>query len=210
MNISELKGNTPVKLEYYLGGEVRKYDTKIVAIKNNIVLVEKILEADGSFAQFSQEMIANLFYMQQSKLYVWSDVKIEKVTLKQEVYYKVTLSDTNAEHINRRGAYRLFIGKETLASVTFAEGARAVKMVLKDVSESGFAVVSTEELDMNKRVEVRLEVAEGKFMRLCGHVVRIQLVDENRKEYVYGCALGQPSEELARYVMKNQMLNRKK
>ena len=205
MNINDLKNGTKVRIEYYIGGQKKAYDTAIVGVKKNIVLVEKIVDDYGAYVKFPVEMIGNLLYVQKGKLYVWSDIKVEQVILKEQLYYKIILSGEEGEYTNRRGAFRLFVGKETRVSITTAEGAKQYMVVLKDVSETGFGFVSKEQFEIGKRAEIRFEMAEGKVALLNGHIVRVQQVSETRQEYIYGCALGKPSEVLAKYIMKQQM-----
>lgn len=210
MHIAELKAGTVVRIEYYAGSQKKEYDTAIVGVKKNIVLTEKITEGNGTYVKFSTEMIGNLVYNKNDKLYVWSDIKIEQVVLKKELYYKITLSNEEGEYTNRRNAFRLFVGKQTRVGITTSEGVKQYSVILKDVSETGFGFVSEEEFDIGKRAEIRFEIAEGKVALLNGHIVRIQKVSEERNEYIYGCALSKPSDFLAKYIMKQQMQGRNK
>lgn len=210
MHIAELKGGTVVRIGFYAGNQKKEYDTAIVGVKKNIVLTEKITESNGTYVKFPIEMIGNLLYNSDNKLYVWSDIKIEQIALKKELYYKITLSKEEGEYTNRRSAFRLFVGKQTRVEITTSEGVKQYSVILKDVSETGFGFVSEEEFDIGKRAEIRSSIAEGKVALLNGHIVQIQKVSEERNKYIYGCALSKPSELLAKYIMKQQMQGRNK
>lgn len=210
MNINELKAGTAIQIEYYAGGQKKQYDTVIVGVKKNIVLAEKVTESDGTYVKFPSEMIGNLLYTKDGKLYVWTDIKAEQVMLKKELYCKITLNKEEGENTNRRNAFRLFVGKQTSVSITTADGAKHYSVLLKDISQTGFGFISNEEFDMGKRAEIRFDMGEGKIATLTGHIVRIRQVSEGRKEYIYGCALSKPSDLLAKYIMKQQMQGRNK
>lgn len=211
MNIADLKAGTQVRLNYYLKEQKREYETAIVGVKKNIVLVEKILDPNGGgYVKFPVEMIGSLLYTQGGKLYVWSDIKVEQVILKNELYYKVTVAKEEGDYTNRRKAYRLFIGKPTQVSITTSEGKKNYPVMLKDISETGFGFISKEELENGKRAEIKFELSEGKSVVMSGHIVRKQQTSEQRQEYVYGCALGGRSDILAKYIMKQQMQGRSK
>ena len=124
---------------------------------------------------------------------VWKGVGCSVVKTKGRVLYKVIASGAGFE-VNRREAFRLFVGLEGIARV--GTNRRAMDVILKDLSDTGFAFVVDHEIEDATGLSVRLVFKDfDRNYDLTGFIVRLVKVEEEK--YVYGC----------RMTMRNQLIN---
>ena len=131
---------------------------------------------------------------------VWKGVGVACVYEKSGSFYKVSASGEGFE-INRRGAFRLFVGISGVAQLGINK--KAVDVIVKDVSENGFSFVSSEDMDNVINMPVRLVFNDfNKNYSLMGIIVRKVIINEAK--ILYGCQLSVNNSELEHYINQKQ------
>ena len=115
-------------------------------------------------------------------------------------FYKITASGEGFE-INRRGAFRLFVGISGVAQLGINR--KAVDVIVKDVSENGFSFVSSEDMENVINMPVRLVFNDfNKNYSLMGIIVRKVIINETK--VLYGCQLSVSNSQLEQYINQKQ------
>lgn len=130
---------------------------------------------------------------------------MECIRYKKQIYYAAK-GDLNGKGYNRRGEYRLFIGENV--NVRIGDMIKERFVVLKDISNSGFAFVYEGEISdaIGMFVTIKyLARIEGKAyeLTLAGRVVREMAVTDTKK--LYGCALLKRNKMIGQYINQRQM-----
>ena len=131
---------------------------------------------------------------------LWKGVAVNSIREDNGTFYKITANGEGFE-VNRRGAFRLFIGISGVAQL--GTNRKAVDVIVKDVSESGFSFVGMEDMDNVINMLVRLVFADfNQNYSLMGIIVRKVVIGENK--IVYGCRLGVRNANLEQYISQKQ------
>ena len=131
---------------------------------------------------------------------VWKGVGVACVHEKSGSFYKITASGEGFE-INRRGAFRLFVGISGVAQLGINR--KAVDVIVKDVSENGFSFVSSEDIENVINMPVRLVFNDfNKNYSLMGIIVRKVIINETK--VLYGCQLSVNNSQLEQYINQKQ------
>lgn len=130
-------------------------------------------------------------------------------------YYEISLKDKESVTVNRRGAYRLFIGE--LITVRADENRKTFEVNLKDVSSTGFAIVFKKaDLPQGyhdiKRFhfvynDFEPEVGFSATLSLTGDVRRIIELEDGKM--LFGCSFPK-SAMVEKYIADKERLKTKK
>ena len=157
---------------------------------------------DGKRVSFeaSVTLSVSLVYIREDKNPVlWRGVGISTVTENGKPMYKIT-SSVEGYEMNRRQAFRLFLGLGAVAQIGINK--KAVNVILKDISENGFSFVGNEDIEVNKS-PVRLVFKDtDETISLMGIVVR--KVKAGEKKIIYGCALTSCNTDIVHYINAKQ------
>lgn len=205
MNLSEMELNHSIELEISIGDNKATMLTTLEQTVAHSALLTPIL-LNSRIVGFPPNCRVNLIYAENDKVFVWYNVTVKAVRYENKVYHSVELIG-DAETMNRRGAYRVFIGEEMEISLFTSEGPKAVRVLVKDLSESGFAFMTSEDIDSGRALRLNLKVGGG-LLKLSGHIVRKQPFEE-RMEFLYGCKFSEHNNLLASYLMKLQQQRQK-
>ena len=125
------------------------------------------------------------------------------ITYNQKLHYKVTAFAEGFEN-NRREAFRLYVGCGGIAQLGLNKS--AAKLLVKDVSETGFSFLSEKEIESILNMPVRLVFNDMEYnISLMGIIVRKVKIDEQK--YLYGCRLSVTNNQLSRYINDKQRQN---
>ena len=132
-----------------------------------------------------------------------TDVIISTVKVKGDPYYRIS-TQTEAMRDNRRGAYREFIGREMRVN-RLNKDFEGLTVEVKDVSATGFGFLSRTEMEIGEEIALKFQYDELSEL-LHGTIVRVQ---ENGRDYTYGCKLRDDGKDMGR-VMAQLQRNKQK
>ena len=185
-----------------------EFPSEVVEVHDNFILTKPVMSKGKVVGLGGEGVSVSITYTRNEKSPMfWKGVGCSAVKVKGRILYKVIASGAGFE-MNRRETFRLFLGLEGIAQV--GENRRAMNVILKDISETGFAFVVENEILNADGAPVRLVFKDfERSYNLLGYVVRIEKVDEDK--YVYGCNMRMKNQLIGHYinVKQRQMLSNK-
>jgi hypothetical protein len=178
-----------------------EFPSEVVEVHDSYILTKPVM-SKGKVVGLSGEGIhVGMSYLRQSKPpIVWKGLGCTVVKSKGRILYKVVASSVGFE-VNRREAFRLFLGLEAVARV--GSNRRAMDVILKDVSTSGFAFVVEHDIENVENMPVRLVFKDmERNYDLTGYIIRKIKADEGK--YIYGCRLNAKNQLLGHYINLKQ------
>ena len=202
MLLQEMPADNKIIIELSIKGQKFEFPSKVVSQGNNSIFIEPI-RINGKVLTFnaSESIAINIVMIRENKSpIVWKGVGVACVYEKSGSFYKVSASGEGFE-INRRGAFRLFVGISGVAQLGINK--KAVDVIVKDVSENGFSFESSEDMDNVINMPVRLVFNDfNKNYSLMGIIVRKVIINEAK--ILYGCQLSVNNSELEHYINQKQ------
>ncbi len=202
MLLQEMPVDNKIIIELSIKGQKFEFPSKVVSQENNSIFIEPI-RINGKVLTFnaSESIAINIVMIRENKSpMVWKGVGVACVHEKSGSFYKITASGEGFE-INRRGAFRLFVGISGVAQLGINR--KAVDVIVKDVSENGFSFVSSEDMENVINMPVRLVFNDfNKNYSLMGIIVRKVIINETK--VLYGCQLSVNNSQLEQYINQKQ------
>ncbi len=201
MTAAELQLEHSVELEIIMNGNKTTLLSGIEQIVGTTVLLTPI-QINGKVVGFPPTCVVNLLYVGEKQVFCWKNIKLKAVRYEKNVYHSAELVG-DAEILNRRGSYRVYVGEQMLLTAFSANGPKTYKVILKDISESGMAFFSKEEFDVGRTVRLNFSVKKGTEIPLSSQVIRVQEF-ENRQDRLYGCKFVEKNNRLVSILMHLQ------
>lgn len=202
MIIFEIPDQEKLIFEFSINKHKFEFPSRVLGRGNGFLLAEPI-HIGGKILSFNKdESIAiNLIYIRENKSpIVWKGVGVSIVMINGKQQYKIISSGEGYES-NRRNSFRLFLGIKGVAQININK--KALDVIVKDVSESGFAFVSKENISNPEGLPVRLVFADfNRQFSLMGECVRKVEIDENK--ILYGCQLKVENTGIQKYINEKQ------
>ncbi|MBQ3062011.1 MAG: PilZ domain-containing protein [Lachnospiraceae bacterium] len=201
MHISEIPENSRITVIASINREYIEFDTHVIGKKGEYVLIELIKNDEGKAIGFTSDKITlDVSYVieEEKPPYIWRNVKIANVK-KGNHAYQILAQSVDGKRENRRGAYRLYLGVDAILDVP--GHVKSTRVVLKDISSTGFAFVYNEELPNGAICRIHTSIDSTK-MALTGGIVRQQVLDNGR--IIYGCHMDKFSKELEKFIAQKQ------
>lgn len=203
MLLQDIPEDNNLVIELSMNGQKYEFPSKVIRKVNQSVLVEPI-RINGKILSFNSSgggIMVSVYMIRDSKPpMLWKGVAVNSIREDNGTFYKITANGEGFE-VNRRGAFRLFIGISRVAQL--GTNRKAVDVIVKDVSESGFSFVGMEDMDNVINMPVRLVFADfNQNYSLMGIIVRKVVIGENK--IVYGCRLGVRNANLEQYISQKQ------
>lgn len=204
MRLNEVKPGTPVKIEIIQGKKKLEFDSQAVNVVNNNLLIDCIRYQNAVLNLNAKNVQINLIAFMLPLPIQFTNVKIELFHQGEKMYHCVA-APYQGRKMNRRNSFRVFIGESGIIQV--GENKRTQDILVKDISETGFAIMSERDLNADN-ANVRLEYKDkGTTIILQGKVVRKEKVLKNN--FLYGCRLEKNPKGLGSYLAKKQQIRRK-
>ena len=201
MTAAEVQLSHPVELEIFMNGKKTTLLTAVEQVIDTTVLLTPI-HLNGKVVGFPPDCMVSLLYIEGNHVYCWKNLKIKAVRYEKQIYHSAELI-AEAEVMNRRGAYRVYIGENMLLTSFTANGPKTINVLLKDISETGMAFYSKEPFDVGRTVRLHLALNKNQELQLSSQIIRIQEFEE-RKDKLYGCKFLERNNRLIGYLMKLQ------
>lgn len=206
MTAADVQLEHAVELEVTMNG---KKTTLISAVeqKINTVILLTPIRSNDKVVGFPPDCMVSLLYIEDGHVFCWRNVQIKTVRFEGKIFHSVELV-SDAEMLNRRGSYRVYIGAQTKLTAFSAEGPKNFDVILKDISESGMAFLSKEDFDVGRTIRLYLPIHQEHVLTLSAHIVRVQEF-ENRQDKLYGCKFIEKNKRLIGYLMGLQQTRQK-
>lgn len=207
MNAADLEIAHSLELEIWINNKKTTLLTKVEQVIDHTVLMTPI-RINGHLVGFPPTCTVNLLYPTDEHVFAWVNVQIKAVKFQKEIYHCVTLN-ADASTINRRGSYRVYIGEEMHVTSFTNEGPKSIRALIKDVSEGGFAFITTEEFDIGRTVRLNLVIKKTQELHLTAQIVR-QQPGPRATETLYGCKFRENNPHLPGVLMHLQQERQRK
>ena len=202
MLLFEIPIDNKLIIELTINGQRYEFPSKVIKKGKQDIYAEPI-RINGKVLNFStsERISVSLIMVRDGKSpMVWKGVAINSAYEKEGTFYRITAGGEGFE-VNRRGAFRLFVGISGVAQMGINK--KAVDVIVKDVSESGFSFVSTEDIDNVINMPVRLVFNDfNQPYSLMGIIVRKVVIAEAK--ILYGCQLSVNNTNLEHYINQKQ------
>ena len=200
-SINDIKTNDAVEIEILYNGKRKSFPSVAKEFIDDSVLISPIMVGTKAVG-FPDELKTRFSAVIKGTPYVWDDPKVRLVKYAGEMYHMVTIPG-EGNYVNRRQAYRQYVGAEMPITLTRQDGERDVLTVLvKDLSETGVGIVS--DVMMNVEDSIRLRISDaGYLMSINAVIVRIQ-EDKDKRDRIYGCQFTEKIPKLSQYIMQIQ------
>lgn len=201
MRLVEVEAGANIILQVHMKGQSLDFPTVVSTTEKDHLLVEPV-RIDGKIVGFSGDGVRlDLIYVRQDKPpFVWKNIRCTTIMSGGAAKYQV-IAFSEGYEMNRREAFRLFLGINGI--VQMGMNRKAMEVIVKDVSETGFSFVSTEDIEQVINMPVRLVFMDlNRNYSLMGIVVRKVVIAPNK--ILYGCHLTVKNRELSRYINEKQ------
>jgi len=202
MKITEIEKGANVLIQITINKNKLEFASKVMARDDKFVFID-VIRNNGNVMGISGEGVAvDIMLIRPDKSpIVWKNVYTELVSIKEGTVYKIK-AFTEGINMNRREAFRLFVGISGVAQV--GANRKAVNVIVKDVSETGYSFVSSFDIqNISVGTPVRLVFADlGINFSLMGIMVRKVTLSEDK--ILYGCSLSIKNAGLAKYINNKQ------
>lgn len=201
MRLIDLQAGDNIIIHVNMNGQFADFPSVVIKQQGDGILAEAV-RIGGKVVGFSSESIhLDLYYIRHDKPpVIWKNVKCTTVLFDNKTLYNIAAFAEGYES-NRRNAFRMFIGLSGVAQLGINR--KALSVIVKDVSESGFSFVSSEDIENVINMPVRLVFEDiDRNYSLMGLVVRRVVIDE--KKILYGCKLSVENLELVKYINYKQ------
>lgn len=182
-------------------GQSLDFPTVVSTVENDHILAEPV-RIDGKIVGFAGDGVRlDLIFIRQDKPpFIWKNIRCLTVMSGGAVRYQI-IAFSEGYEMNRREAFRLFLGINGI--VQMGLNRKAMEVIVKDVSETGFSFVSTEDIEQVINMPARLVFMDlNRNYSLMGLIVRKVIIGPNK--ILYGCHLTVRNQELNRYITEKQ------
>ena len=201
MHVCQIPENSKITVIASFSKGYIEFETQVLGKKGEYVIIDLIKNEDGKVIGFASDKITlDVSYVPEEEKppFMWRNVKITNYK-KGNQSYQVLSQSVDGKRENRRGAYRLFVGSDSIVDVP--GHLKSARVVLKDISSTGFAFVFTGELPNGVISRIHACIDDTKIT-LTGRIVRKQVLDNGN--IVYGCHMDNFSKELEKFIAQKQ------
>lgn len=208
MKYTDLELTHSVELEILYDGKKSTLLTSIEDIVDKGILLTPI-HLDGKIVGFPPTFTVNFLYPENGQVFCWNNVTIKAVRYRGHVYHYVTLSGS-AIVLNRRGAYRVYIGeKMNVLKITHA-GSQLHEVLVRDISETGTCFMTKTEFNVGRTVRLQLRFRSGIELSLRSEILWKRENPNRKTTYLYGCRFTEKNKQLNTYLMGVQQAQQRK
>ncbi len=205
MRLSDIKAGTGAQIIVTVGSQSLEFYTTVMEVYDDCVYVETITQDDKVIGFSTKGIMIDLIITDSDseRAYKFSNVKIRTIkTPKDEVFHEIRCTG-EGRAINRRGACRVWLGEEGMASCGL--GKESFPVTVKDISVSGIAFICSKDQEIPDGSVVHINFVDettGTTFSLAAIIVRS--MDMEKSRMMYGCKLNQESNAIAKFVNDKQ------
>ncbi len=201
MLIDNIPSAANIELDVKCNGHTMVFNSNIEFIIDNSILISAI-KVDDQTVGFTDDCTINFIVkLDDGKVYIWYDVTVKLVRYNGLIYNKIDLQGEGKAY-NRRQAYRTYIGEEMPIYINSASGPVQLKVLIKDISETGISIITKEDLDLKRTF--RIKIKDDHFLiNTSASIVRKEFIT-NLDSFLYGCKFIEKNNTLGKYIAKKQ------
>lgn len=200
MLLDEVSIGGDIELEVKCNGKFMNFQSNVVEKHSNSILINTI-KVNDQMVGFSDICQINFLYKIDGQLYLWENVDVKLVKYKDIIYHKIDFAGDGKPY-NRRESFRMYIGEDMPLYVNTSSGPVAIQVLVKDISETGVAVITKEEFDVERTVRLKLKDYNN-TLSLSAVIVRKEFLD-HLNSFLYGCKFIEKNSRLSKYIAKKQ------
>ncbi len=208
MRVTDFEMTHSVELEILHDGRKTTLLTSVEGIIGKSVLLTPI-HLDGKIVGFPPHLTVNLLYPEEGQLYCWSNITVKAVRYRGQIYHSVELPG-NAILLNRRGAYRVFIGETRFIYHRNHTDTKMYEIFLRDISETGMCYMSKDHFEVGRPVHLLLRLSSGHELSLRAKILWKRENPNRSTTFLYGCKFTEKSKLLNSYLMNIQQEQQRK
>lgn len=202
MRLTDFEMTHSVELEILHDGKKTTLLTSVEGMINNSVLLTPI-HLDGKIVGFPSKLTVNLLYPEDGQVFCWSNVNVKAVRYRGHIYHSVELPG-KAFVLNRRGAYRVYVGENRFIYHRSHTGTKLYEILLRDISETGMCYMSSDHFEVGRTVQLQLRLASGHELTLRAKILWKRENPNRSTTFLYGCKFIEKSKFLSSYLMNIQ------
>ena len=208
MRLTDFEMAHSVELEILHDGRKTTLLTSVEGMIQNSVLLTPI-HLDGKIVGFPARLTVNLLYSEDGQVFCWSNITVKAVRYRGNIYHSVELPG-NAIVLNRRGAYRVYIGETRFIYHRTNTDTKLYEIILRDISETGMCYMSKDHFEVGRTVHLQLRLASGHELILRAKILWKRENPNRSTTFLYGCKFTEKSKFLSSYLMNIQQEQQKR
>lgn len=202
MKLGELPGNQKLHIEVIAKKARLEYDVVTRFSEHGAAFIDPIRYENQIINFVRSDIIINVTYTRSNhKPIEWRGCYMKAVEYKGGRYHMIGCKNVGVE-VNRRECLRIFVGEEGFAQV--GEHTGIMKVLVKDISATGFAFLGERESQTSLGERVRVTFEDGMRnirFELSGRLIR-KVTEEER--ILYGCELYTSDKVVDTYIARRQ------
>ncbi len=206
MRLNEIKPGTGVQLLVTIGQQTLEFYSNAQEVYDDCIYIDPIMQDDKLVGFSTKGLMLDLIVTdaETERAYKFSNVKVRTIkTPKEEKIYHEVRCNTDGKAINRRGACRVWLGEEGMAS--YGLGNPSFPITVKDISVSGIAFICSRDQDIPEGSIVHINfVDETTNTTFSLAAIIVRSMDMEKSRIMYGCKLNQESNTIAKFVNDKQ------
>lgn len=202
MRLTDFEMAHSIELEVHFNGKKTTLMTTVEGMIGNSVLMTPI-HLDGRIVGFPPTVTVNLLYPEDGKVYCFSGITVKAVRYRGKIYHSAELSG-DAILLNRRGAYRVYIGEDRLLLYRNRSGSKLYEVFLRDLSETGMCYMSQEQFEIGRPVHLLLRLASGYELSVRAKILWKRENPNRNTTFLYGCKFTENNKLLSSYLLNIQ------
>lgn len=200
MHIDDIPIGTSIELEIRFNGHFMSFRSEVNLIVKNSMLISPITVNDQTIG-FDEDCLMHLIININKKVYLWNDITIKLVKYNDSIYHKIDISGEGKPY-NRRDAFRIYIGEDMPIYINTTTGPLALSVLVKDISETGVAFITKEELETERTIRLKLK-DHHHIISLSGMIIRKEFLP-HLNSYLYGCKFIEKNNKLGGFIARRQ------
>lgn len=208
MRVTDFEMAHSVELEILHEGRKTTLLTSVEGMIGNSVLLTPI-HLDGKIVGFPAYLTVNLLYPEEDQLYCWSNIRVKAIRYRGHIYHSVELPGS-AFPLNRRGAYRVYIGETRFLYHRNHIETKLYEILLRDISETGMCYMSKDHFEVGRTVHLQLRLSSGHELTLRAKILWKRENPNRSTTFLYGCKFTEKSRLLNSYLMNVQQEQQRK
>lgn len=208
MRLTDFEMTHSVELEILHDGKKTTLLTSVEGMINNSVLLTPI-HLDGKIVGFPAKLTVNFLYPEDGQVYCWSNVTVKAVRYRGSIYHSVELPGS-AFVLNRRGAYRVYIGESKLLHYRNQKETKLYEVLVRDISETGMCYMSKDHFEVGRTVHLQLRLSNGYELSMRAKILWKRENPNRSTTFLYGCKFTEKSRLLNSYLMNVQQEQQRK
>jgi len=208
MKFTDFESAHSVELEILHDGKKTTLLTSVEEIIKHGVLLTPI-HIDRKIIGFPSKFTVNLLYPEEGQVYCWNNVTVKAVRYHSHIYHYVELSGSGTI-LNRRGAFRVYIGENMNVLKLTSFGAQLYEVFVRDISETGTCFMSKTEFNVGRNLRLQIRFRSGHELSIRCQIIWRRENPNRKTTYLYGCRFTERSKLLSTYLMNIQQAKQRK